>query len=207
MQNEIILIILGAGVIFIGVAVMRMRKYGLERKRSTTDQRKTETSSSHRRNENSYLPAHLRMVETPKASIFEAILEKTWAREGVTFGPLENTDLSSQGFQNTIRLKESFPLNIYKNRTEFSETIRIFNLVRTQVLGRDEECEIILSETNVSRRHALIVFEYENYVIYDISSSSGVYVNGNRIASQGVILKPDDLIRIGLTVLNFEGNP
>lgn len=207
MQTEIILFILGAGVFLIFVVVMQMRKLGLERKRSTPGQYKNDKSSSDRKNEIDYWHARLRIVETPKASMFEAILEKTWAREGVTFSPLEKIDLSSQGFQNTIRLKESFPQNIYENRTEFNKTIKIFNLSRTQTLGRDEDCDIVLSEANVSRRHALIVFENQNYVIYEISPTSGVYVNGDRITSQGGILKPDDLIIIGLTVLIFEGYP
>ena len=207
MQNEIILILIGVALGFIGVAVTRMSRSVLESKLSTRKQYKEEIPSTGNKNEAGYWPAWLKLVETPKASIFETILERTWAGEDITFTSLENMDLSSQALQKTIRLKESFPQTIYENRTKFSKTIRIFNLARTQILGRDEECQIVLSEINVSRRHALINFENENYVLYDISSSSGVYVNGSRVASQGVILEPDDLIIIGLTVLIFEGDP
>ena len=207
MQNEIILILIGVVVGFIGVAVTRMSRSILESRFSTRKQYKEEIPSTGNKNEAGYWPAWLKLVETPKASIFETILERTWAGEDITFTSLENMDLSSQALQKTIRLKESFPQTIYENRTKFSKTIRIFNLARTQILGRDEECQIVLSEINVSRRHALINFENENYVLYDISSSSGVYVNGSRVASQGVVLKPDDLIIIGLTVLIFEGDP
>ena len=207
MQNEIILILIGVVVGFIGVAVTRMSRSVLESRLSTRKQYKEEIPSPGNKNESCFWPAWLKLVETPKASIFETILERTWAGEDITFTPLENMDLSSQALQKTIRLKESFPQTIYENRTKFSKAIRIFNLARTQILGRDEDCQIVLSEINVSRRHALINFENENYVLYDISSSSGVYVNGSRVASQGVILEPDDLIIIGLTVLIFEGDP
>ena len=207
MQNEIILILIGVALGFIGVAVTRMSRSVLESKLSTRKQYKEEIPSTGNKNEAGYWPAWLKLVETPKASIFETILERTWAGEDITFTSLENMDLSSQALQKTIRLKESFPQTIYENRTKFSKTIRIFNLARTQILGRDEDCQIVLSEINVSRRHALINFENENYVLYDISSNSGVYVNGSRVASQGVILEPDDLIIIGLTVLIFEGDP
>ena len=207
MQNEIILILIGVVVGFIGVAVTRMSRSVLESRLSTRKQYKEEIPSPGNKNESCFWPAWLKLVETPKASIFETILERTWAGEDITFTPLENMDLSSQALQKTIRLKESFPQTIYENRTKFSKTIRIFNLARTQILGRDEDCQIVLSEINVSRRHALINFENENYVLYDISSNSGVYVNGSRVASQGVILEPDDLIIIGLTVLIFEGDP
>ena len=207
MQNEIILILIGVVVGFIGVAVTRMSRSILESRFSTRKQYKEEIPSPGNKNESCFWPAWLKLVETPKASIFETILERTWAGEDITFTPLENMDLSSQALQKTIRLKESFPQTIYENRTKFSKAIRIFNLARTQILGRDEDCQIVLSEINVSRRHALINFENENYALYDISSSSGVYVNGSRVASQGVILEPDDLIIIGLTVLIFEGDP
>ena len=207
MQNEIILILIGVVVGFIGVAVTRMSRSILESRFSTRKQYKEEIPSPGNKNEAGYWSAWLKLVETPKASIFETILERTWAGEDITFTPLENMDLSSQALQKTIRLKESFPQTIYENRTKFSKAIRIFNLARTQILGRDEDCQIVLSEINVSRRHALINFENENYVLYDISSNSGVYVNGSRVASQGVILEPDDLIIIGLTVLIFEGDP
>lgn len=207
MQNEIILILIGVVVGFIGVAVTRMSRSVLESRLSTRKQYKEEIPSPGNKNESCFWPAWLKLVETPKASIFETILERTWAGEDITFTPLENMDLSSQALQKTIRLKESFPQTIYENRTKFSKAIRIFNLARTQILGRDEDCQIVLSEINVSRRHALINFENENYVLYDISSNSGVYVNGSRVASQGVILEPDDLIIIGLTVLIFEGDP
>lgn len=207
MQNEIILILIGVVVGFIGVAVTRMSRSILESRFSTRKQYKEEIPSPGNKNESCFWPAWLKLVETPKASIFETILERTWAGEDITFTPLENMDLSSQALQKTIRLKESFPQTIYENRTKFSKAIRIFNLARTQILGRDEDCQIVLSEINVSRRHALINFENENYVLYDISSNSGVYVNGSRVASQGVILEPDDLIIIGLTVLIFEGDP
>ena len=207
MQNEIILILIGVALGFIAVAVTRMSRSVLESRLSTRKQYKEEIPSPGNKNESCFWPAWLKLVETPKASIFETILERTWAGEDITFTPLENMDLSSQALQKTIRLKESFPQTIYENRTKFSKAIRIFNLARTQILGRDEDCQIVLSEINVSRRHALINFENENYVLYDISSNSGVYVNGSRVASQGVILEPDDLIIIGLTVLIFEGDP
>jgi len=206
-QNEIILILISVALGIIGVAVMRMSRSIHERRLSTREQYKNEIPSPGIKNETGYWSAWLKMVETPKASIFETILERTWAGEDITFTPLEKMDLSSKALQKTIRLKESFPQTIYENRTKFSKTIRIFSLARTQILGRDEDCQIVLSEINVSRRHALINFENENYVLYDISSSSGVYVNGSRVASQGVVLKPDDLIIIGLTVLIFEGDP
>ena len=207
MQNEIILIMVGAAVVFVGVTVLRLIKNDLERKRLAQELPEEDALSRNKKGATNNWPARLRLVETPTPSIFEEILEKTWAQENITIRPLDDKDVSSRDFQKTIRLKESFSRNIYANRKKFSTTIRTFNLAQAQVLGRDKDCEIVLSEINVSRRHALIKFEMGNYVIYDISSTSGVYLNSSRVSSQGVILKHNDLIIIGLTVLIFEGNP
>lgn len=207
MQNEIILIIVGAAVVFIGLTVLRLIKNNLERKRLAQEQPEDDAFSRKKKGETNNWPARLRLVETSNPSIFEEILEKTWSQENITIRPLEDIDVSSRDFQKTIRLRESFSRNIYGNRKKFSRTIRTFSLAQAQVLGRDKDCEIVLSEINVSRRHALIKFEMGNYVIYDICSTSGVYLNSSRVYSQGVILKPNDLIIIGLTVLIFEGNP
>ena len=215
MQNDILLIIVGVVAGFIGATVIRLIKNNLERKRLTQEQYEDENPSqkkiisellSDKKNEANYWPAWLKLVETPTPSIFEGILEKTWVQENVTFKPWVDKDSISPDFQKTISLKESFSRNIYENRKEFSKTIRTFNLARTQILGRDKDCEIVLSEINVSRLHALIRFETGNYVIYDISSTSGIYLNNVRVSRQGVILKPNDLIIMGLSVLIFEGN-
>jgi hypothetical protein len=205
-QNKIILIFISTAVVFIGVIVLRLIKNSFERKRLAEEQYKNKGSLQNQKNETDAWPARLKLVETPKASMFEDILEKAWAQENITFAPLENIDLSSRDIQKTIRLKASFSQNIYKNRKKFSKTIRIFNLAPTQVLGRDKDCEIILSEINVSRRHALIKFEMGNYVLYDISSTAGISLNNGSVSPQGAILKPGDLIIIGLMVLIFEDN-
>jgi hypothetical protein len=206
-QNKIILIIVGAAVVLIGVIVLRLIRNGLERKRLADEQDKNKGSLHHQKNEADAWPARLKLVKTPKALIFEAILEKAWAQENITFTPLDNIDLSSRDFQKTVRLKETVSQNIYRNKKKFSETVTIFDLARTQVLGRDKNCDIVLSEINVSRSHALIKFEMGNYVLYDISSTAGISLNSGSVSSQGAILKPNDLIIIGLTVLIFEGHP
>jgi pSer/pThr/pTyr-binding forkhead associated (FHA) protein len=52
---------------------------------------------------------------------------------------------------------------------------------RPFTLGRDPGNDIILRDPKVSRHHAEIVFERGFFVLHDLSSANGTYVNGKRI--------------------------
>lgn len=69
-------------------------------------------------------------------------------------------------------------------------------------LGRMERNEFILTDTNVSRLHAWIVYEHHRHTIYDAESRNGTFVNGDRISSRR--LCDGDEIRIGATTLRYE---
>lgn len=52
---------------------------------------------------------------------------------------------------------------------------------RPFTLGRDPGNDIILRDPKVSRHHAEIVFERGFFVLHDLSSANGTFVNGKRI--------------------------
>jgi hypothetical protein len=49
------------------------------------------------------------------------------------------------------------------------------------VIGRGSDCDVVLDESLISRRHARLVVTSESVRIEDLLSSNGVYVNGIRI--------------------------
>jgi len=51
------------------------------------------------------------------------------------------------------------------------------------VIGRDPECHLRLENVGVSRHHALIEFAGDEYVLKDLGSSNGTYVDGETITS------------------------
>ncbi len=51
------------------------------------------------------------------------------------------------------------------------------------VIGRHPACDIRISEETVSRRHARIVAAEGGYVLEDLGSRNGTYVNGQRVTS------------------------
>jgi hypothetical protein len=70
------------------------------------------------------------------------------------------------------------------------------------VVGRSREADIVLSDPNISRRHAELRREDEGWQIVDLGSTNGIKVNGRRVNQQA--LHPGDQITVGVTDLTFE---
>jgi pSer/pThr/pTyr-binding forkhead associated (FHA) protein len=73
-------------------------------------------------------------------------------------------------------------------------------LERTSI-GRSRDNNIHLADERTSRHHARIDLEQGIFVIIDLDSANGTFVNGQRIQRQ--VLRSGDEIRIGDTHLRF----
>jgi FHA domain-containing protein len=72
------------------------------------------------------------------------------------------------------------------------------------VIGRSRECDIVLQDSNVSRRHAEIrPTGGDGWSIADLGSTNGVKVNGRKISS-ATPLKAGDQIAVGTVDVQFE---
>jgi hypothetical protein len=69
-------------------------------------------------------------------------------------------------------------------------------------LGRRDSNELPLTDVNISRLHAYIVFEHSSHVVYDAKSLNGTYVNQHRVSRKQ--LHPGDRIKLGNTVILYE---
>jgi len=77
-----------------------------------------------------------------------------------------------------------------------------FALERTEVrLGRSRENDIIIEHPSLSRQHARLVLEDDDWKIVDNSSANGVRVNGETYAMSAV--RPGDVIELGHVKLRF----
>jgi len=63
------------------------------------------------------------------------------------------------------------------------------------IIGRSPEVEVVVNDTNVSRRHAEVWRTSEGVAIRDLQSTNGTYVNGHRVSA--VSLSPRDDVTIG----------
>ena len=70
------------------------------------------------------------------------------------------------------------------------------------VIGREVQCAIMLNDNSVSRQHSSITRLAEGYLVKDLGSSNGTYVNGQRI--QEYLLQDGDRVSIGDIEFWFE---
>jgi pSer/pThr/pTyr-binding forkhead associated (FHA) protein len=70
-------------------------------------------------------------------------------------------------------------------------------------IGRSKQAECVLSDPNVSRRHAELQRSASgDWTIADLGSTNGVKVNGRRVASTR--LSPGDQVTVGATTFLFD---
>jgi predicted component of type VI protein secretion system len=63
-------------------------------------------------------------------------------------------------------------------------------------VGRDSTNAVAINDAEVSRRHARLNFQGGKYVIEDLGSTNGTFVNGQRLTGPHV-LKPGDVVSFG----------
>ena len=73
-------------------------------------------------------------------------------------------------------------------------------------IGRDSVNEVVINDAEISRRHARLTFQGGKYVLEDLGSTNGTFVNGQRLAGPRV-LKPGEVVSFGeQIVMVFEAN-
>ncbi len=68
-------------------------------------------------------------------------------------------------------------------------------------IGRSRDNGIAVEDPFISGEHAVFVSQDEGYLLKDMNSKNGTFVNGNRLEDMPVRLKDGDRIKIG--VLDF----
>lgn len=81
---------------------------------------------------------------------------------------------------------------------------RRFEGVCPVVVGRSSECDLLVLDPEVSRKHAR--FDAQNGVVYvsDVGSSNGTFLNERRL-DEAIEVRPGDIIDVGTTRLTFLG--
>ncbi|MEI9940762.1 MAG: GGDEF domain-containing protein [Pseudomonadota bacterium] len=86
-----------------------------------------------------------------------------------------------------------------------AEMGRRIDLTHEEVsIGRSDQCTVCVNSDMVSRRHAVINRILGRYIVVDLKSTNGTFVNDQRI--ERAELKDGDLLRTGKTVLKYLEN-
>ncbi len=86
--------------------------------------------------------------------------------------------------------------------TEGRQAGQIYTLGERLEIGRATDCDLILDDDYVSTNHAVFSLGPSGFVLEDLGSTNGTYVNGVRITSP-IPVTPADEIRIGRTEMSL----
>lgn len=64
------------------------------------------------------------------------------------------------------------------------------------VIGRDASNAVAINDAEISRKHSRLSFQGGKYVLEDLGSTNGTFVNGQRLAGP-VVLKSGDVVALG----------
>jgi signal transduction histidine kinase len=108
-------------------------------------------------------------------------------------GPRRSAETSAPDFQRTARL-------ICVAGSCVGASFSLGNAPMT--VGRADSAEIVVTGTEISRAHARVEFGPDGFVVTDLDSRNGTYVNGDRILER--VLVSGDRIQLGTsTILLF----
>ena len=69
-------------------------------------------------------------------------------------------------------------------------------------IGRSKSCDIVFTNTTVSRSHAVVALRKDGFYVFDTDSKTGIYVNGNKI-EKSEKLCDGDVIAFGTAIMKF----
>lgn len=123
----------------------------------------------------------------------DAAAESNWRESTTIFKELVKTNSLAQDIAR-------------RNSDYFLEIIEGPDLGQTFVLqegdvfiGRHAQCDLVLHDPEVSRRHLKITSEENGWLLDDLGSTNGSFVNGQRITHQ--MTAPGDRIQVGQSTL------
>jgi len=74
---------------------------------------------------------------------------------------------------------------------------RVYELQQEEVyIGRDVNNDVVINDAEVSRKHARLILRSGGYVLEDIGSTNGTFVNGERLMGPHM-LRPGETITLG----------
>ena len=94
--------------------------------------------------------------------------------------------MEGQGAELPVLIGQTGPLNGQRWLVE-----------RTIVVGRDQSCDIVISDRQISRYHARFTPTEEGVLLEDLGSKNGTFYNGARL-EEPMILADGDLVQISL---------
>jgi hypothetical protein len=75
------------------------------------------------------------------------------------------------------------PVPPLRVRAEIGDERRVFTFDRAFRIGRTEDCEVCIKNEHVSRKHAEVAIENGAWLVRDLHSANGIFVDGEKVES------------------------
>jgi pSer/pThr/pTyr-binding forkhead associated (FHA) protein len=79
---------------------------------------------------------------------------------------------------------------------------RQFQIAQPTVIGRDDTADLVIDDSQASRRHARIEPTAHGAIVEDLGSTNGTFINDNELHGRAE-LGPEDELLVGVTVLQL----
>ena len=104
--------------------------------------------------------------------------------ENPTFeAPAPKSSLTLHDFNINPRAERSIPKILRIHPVDAGAKLRAIESDQF-VFGRNVDCEVIVEEDSASRRHAKIVRKGDDWLVVDLDSTNGTWVNEERVQTQ-----------------------
>ncbi|MDO5026610.1 MAG: FHA domain-containing protein [Tissierellia bacterium] len=100
------------------------------------------------------------------------------------------------------KFKKSY-LDLLSSGEGEENAIELFEMGEFTSIGRDFDNDLILEDSLVSRRHAIIIWKNDGFYLEDMKSSNGTYLNGERIFEVRK-LEDEDVLSFGAYQYRFK---
>jgi hypothetical protein len=121
----------------------------------------------------------------------------------VTVDLVADPDVHAGTFTIVGRMKEG-PGGVGAGSLVLPSGTRVVLGSQVVVIGRMGECDVVLNDSNVSRRHAEVRPTPDGFSLVDLGSTNGSRVNGLRVAQRD--LRDGDELTFGNTRLTFQAS-
>ena len=139
------------------------------------------------------------------ATLTSAKREATLTNTTVVPATLINTSIAKERNMTSALSEKAWLIPVTGMPSSTAATTKL-RLSQTKVMsvGRQEGMYLLIDHASVSRRHAEISCENGQYLLCDVGSSNGTFVNNARLETQRVYpLKSRDQVRFGQVIYQF----
>lgn len=94
-------------------------------------------------------------------------------------------------------------VNMYFQTSKYPQKHISLNIKSSIIVGRSDICDVYIDDSKMSRQHFAVEYTQGVFMITDLQSANGTYVNGIKVLSRQR-LNSDDMIVAGLTSIRIE---